>query len=164
VRTADGDRHERSGVFAMSREEKDVQLKMTFEDSSKKRTEETDVLVDPETQVAGIADAAGAASGPPSQSRPRKPRGFAAMDRKLVSQIASKGGKAAHKAGTAHEFTSDEARVAGKKGGAHARADQTKAKDESPPPPSAPSAPSATAEGDGPTSSSERADEGDREG
>ena len=49
--------------------------------------------------------------------KPRKPRGFAAMDRTKVSEIASKGGKAAHAAGTAHQFTSDEARVAGKKGG-----------------------------------------------
>jgi general stress protein YciG len=49
--------------------------------------------------------------------RPRKPRGFAAMDRNKVSEIASKGGKAAHAAGTAHQFTSDEARAAGKKGG-----------------------------------------------
>jgi general stress protein YciG len=44
-------------------------------------------------------------------------RGFAAMDRKLVSEIARKGGKAAHCAGTAHEFTSEEARAAGRKGG-----------------------------------------------
>jgi len=47
----------------------------------------------------------------------RRPRGFAAMDRSKVSEIASKGGKAAHAAGTAHQFTSDEARQAGKKGG-----------------------------------------------
>jgi len=47
----------------------------------------------------------------------RRPRGFAAMDRSKVSEIASKGGKAAHAAGTAHQFTSDEAREAGKKGG-----------------------------------------------
>ena len=47
----------------------------------------------------------------------RRPRGFAAMDRNKVSEIASKGGKAAHAAGTAHQFTSDEARSAGKKGG-----------------------------------------------
>src|SRR5580704_9652445 len=50
-------------------------------------------------------------------TKPRRPRGFAAMDRKLVSEIARKGGKAAHSAGTAHEFTSDEARAAGSKGG-----------------------------------------------
>lgn len=49
--------------------------------------------------------------------KPRRPRGFAAMDRTKVSEIASKGGKAAHAAGTAHQFTSDEARAAGKKGG-----------------------------------------------
>ena len=49
--------------------------------------------------------------------KPRRPRGFAAMDRSRVSEIASKGGKAAHAAGTAHQFTSDEARAAGKKGG-----------------------------------------------
>jgi general stress protein YciG len=49
--------------------------------------------------------------------RPRRPRGFAAMDRTLVSEIARKGGKAAHTAGTAHEFTAEEAREAGRKGG-----------------------------------------------
>ncbi len=48
--------------------------------------------------------------------RPR-PRGFAAMDPAKVSEIARKGGKAAHAAGTAHEFSPDEARIAGKKGG-----------------------------------------------
>lgn len=46
-----------------------------------------------------------------------RPRGFAAMDRAKVSEIASKGGKAAHAHGTAHQFTSEEAREAGKKGG-----------------------------------------------
>ena len=45
-------------------------------------------------------------------TKPRRPRGFAAMDRSLVSAIARKGGKAAHEAGTAHEFTSEEARAA----------------------------------------------------
>ena len=54
---------------------------------------------------------------PAPAPKPRKPRGFAAMDRTKVSEIASKGGKAAHAAGTAHQFSSDEARVAGKKGG-----------------------------------------------
>jgi len=52
----------------------------------------------------------------PEAPRPRR-RGFAAMDRDRVKQIASKGGRAAHAAGTAHQFSSDEARVAGKKGG-----------------------------------------------
>jgi general stress protein YciG len=60
-------------------------------------------------------------------ARPKRPRGFAAMDRKLVSEIARKGGKAAHSAGTAHEFTSDEAREAGRKGGRATHAKRRKA-------------------------------------
>jgi len=44
-------------------------------------------------------------------------RGFASMDQNKQREIASKGGRAAHAKGTAHEFTSDEARVAGRKGG-----------------------------------------------
>ncbi|KKD34975.1 MAG: KGG domain-containing protein [Limnoraphis robusta] len=44
-------------------------------------------------------------------------RGFASMDKDKQREIASKGGKAAHEKGTAHEFTSEEAREAGKKGG-----------------------------------------------
>jgi general stress protein YciG len=42
-------------------------------------------------------------------------RGFAAMDPQRVREIASLGGKTAHQNGTAHEFTSEEARAAGKK-------------------------------------------------
>lgn len=44
-------------------------------------------------------------------------RGFASMDPEKKRMIASKGGKAAHQKGTAHEFTPDEARNAGRKGG-----------------------------------------------
>jgi hypothetical protein len=44
-------------------------------------------------------------------------RGFASMDPSKQREIASKGGRAAHAKGTAHEFTTDEARVAGRKGG-----------------------------------------------
>lgn len=44
-------------------------------------------------------------------------RGFASMDRSRQREIASKGGRAAHQKGTAHEWTADEARVAGRKGG-----------------------------------------------
>lgn len=46
-----------------------------------------------------------------------KPRGFAAMTMEARQAIASKGGKAAHAKGTAHEFDRDEARVAGARGG-----------------------------------------------
>jgi len=57
-------------------------------------------------------------SEPPSTERkPPSQRGFAAMERDKQRAIASKGGKAAHEKGTAHEFTPDEARQAGKKGG-----------------------------------------------
>src|SRR5204863_6832587 len=44
-------------------------------------------------------------------------RGFAAMDSEKQREIASKGGRAAHAKGTAHEFTAEEAREAGRKGG-----------------------------------------------
>jgi len=47
----------------------------------------------------------------------KEDRGFASMDRDKQKEIASKGGKAAHQKGTAHEWTSEEARDAGRKGG-----------------------------------------------
>lgn len=53
----------------------------------------------------------------------KKPRGFAALDRQRLIEIARKGGRAAHAAGTAHRFTPEEAREAGRRGGfaSHAR-------------------------------------------
>ena len=47
----------------------------------------------------------------------KEDRGFASMDRAKRREIASKGGKAAHEKGTAHEWTSEEARAAGRRGG-----------------------------------------------
>lgn len=44
-------------------------------------------------------------------------RGFAAMSPEKQKQIASEGGRAAHRQGVAHEWNSDEARKAGRKGG-----------------------------------------------
>lgn len=44
-------------------------------------------------------------------------KGFASMDPDKQRKIASKGGRAAHRNGTAHEFTPEEAREAGRKGG-----------------------------------------------
>ena len=44
-------------------------------------------------------------------------RGFASMDDDKQREIASKGGRAAHESGNANEFTSEEAREAGRKGG-----------------------------------------------
>lgn len=45
-------------------------------------------------------------------------RGFASMDREKQREIARKGGRAAHEKGVAHQWTSQEARDAGMKGGA----------------------------------------------
>lgn len=44
-------------------------------------------------------------------------QGFASMGKDAQREIASKGGKIAHERGTAHKWTSEEARAAGKKGG-----------------------------------------------
>ncbi|MDB5874588.1 MAG: hypothetical protein JWQ07_4030 [Ramlibacter sp.] len=53
----------------------------------------------------------------------RSLRGFAAMDPQRQREIASLGGRAAHQSGHAHEFTTEEARVAGRK--RHARGDSS---------------------------------------
>jgi general stress protein YciG len=55
-------------------------------------------------------------------------RGFASMDKEKQRAIASKGGKAAHEKGTAHEFTSTEAAAAGRKGGLASRNRNTSSK------------------------------------
>jgi general stress protein YciG len=52
-----------------------------------------------------------------NSERPKSNRGFASMDAQKQREIASKGGRAAHAQGRAHEFTPDEARTAGRKGG-----------------------------------------------
>ncbi len=54
---------------------------------------------------------------PSGKSGDTSKRGFASMDEVKQREIASKGGKAAHAKGTAHEFDSEEAREAGRKGG-----------------------------------------------
>ena len=58
-------------------------------------------------------------SSPQKQDNPGSPRrslrGFAAMDPQRQREIASLGGRAAHQSGHAHEFTTEEARAAGKK-------------------------------------------------
>jgi uncharacterized protein len=63
-----------------------------------------------------------------SSETPRKPRGFAKMDPQLVSELAKRGGVAAHRAGTAHKFSPDEARAAGRKGGMATHANRRLAK------------------------------------
>src|SRR5918999_2803856 len=65
-----------------------------------------------------VANESRGTSGGSSRARGgRSNRGFASMDPNKQREIASKGGRAAHAKGTAHEFNSDEARDAGRKGG-----------------------------------------------
>lgn len=47
----------------------------------------------------------------------RSSQGFAGMDPERQRRIAAEGGRAAHQKGTAHQFTPEEAREAGRKGG-----------------------------------------------
>src|SRR5215211_6786664 len=54
---------------------------------------------------------------PSGSSAGTRSRGFASMNSEKQREIARKGGRAAHEKGTAHEFTADEARAAGRKGG-----------------------------------------------
>lgn len=65
----------------------------------------------------GHRDTTNAGGSQGGSVRTRSNRGFASMDRTKQKEIASKGGKAAHAKGTAHEFDSSEAREAGRKGG-----------------------------------------------
>lgn len=51
-------------------------------------------------------------------------RGFAGMDPEKQRKIASKGGRAAHAQGKGHTFSSDEARAAGRVGGAKVAEDR----------------------------------------
>ena len=83
------------------------------------------------SSASGLSGSSGAASGTRSDSgvenrgsgtvSRKTPRGFAAMDPQAQRAIAAKGGRAAHQKGTAHEFTSEEARIAGRKGGEASR-------------------------------------------
>ena len=59
-------------------------------------------------------------------------RGFASMSPEKQREIASKGGRAAHEKGTAHEWTSEEARKAGRKGGQVSRGGRGRLADEAP--------------------------------
>jgi len=63
----------------------------------------------------------------PAPPRPKQRRGFAAMDPAKQREIASRGGRAAHARGTGHEWTSEDAREAGRKGGRVSRGGRGKA-------------------------------------
>jgi general stress protein YciG len=71
--------------------------------------------------MSGTREDSGAESRSSGGVSRKTPRGFAAMDPLAQRAIAAKGGRAAHQKGTAHEFTSEEARIAGRKGGEASR-------------------------------------------
>jgi uncharacterized protein len=92
--------------------------------------------------------------GAVSAGERKKRRGFASMSADKQREIASKGGRAAHDKGTAHEWTADEARNAGRKGGQVSRAGRGRlAIPDVQPPNSTPDTPLA-----GPTSTVSRAE------
>ena len=70
-----------------------------------------------------------AANGRVTSERKER-RGFASMTPEKQREIASKGGRAAHQKGTAHEWTSEEARSAGRKGGQISRGGRARLVDE----------------------------------
>ncbi len=72
-------------------------------------------MINPDEPEASIEDDREAITVP--EPKPKARRGFAAMSPEQQRAIARLGGKAAHAKGTAHEFSSEEARVAGLKGG-----------------------------------------------
>jgi len=78
------------------------------------------VGVNPPSRDAGVGQACGPQKreGVAVNTGERKERrGFASMSPEKQREIASKGGRAAHEKGTAHEWTAEEARSAGRKGG-----------------------------------------------
>ena len=83
------------------------------------RERQRDVISEPgrNTNAAMSASNSGGANSAGSNGSRKSARGFASMDQAKQKEIASKGGRAAHAKGTAHEFDSSEARAAGRKGG-----------------------------------------------
>ncbi len=73
--------------------------------------------MDVENKVNEDKPAEEATVAPAAEAPKKKRRGFAAMDPEKVKAIASRGGVAVHARGTAHRFTAEEAREAGRKGG-----------------------------------------------
>jgi general stress protein YciG len=79
------------------------------------RERQRDVINEPGRNSSPIS--ASPSIGGNSNGGRKSARGFASMDQSKQKEIASKGGRAAHAKGTAHEFDSGEARAAGRKGG-----------------------------------------------
>ena len=78
-----------------------------------------DFNTNPNTNVNNSSDGRDASAN--EARRTTSKRGFAAMDPERQRQIAREGGRAAHQQGTAHKWTSEEARIAGRKGGEASR-------------------------------------------
>ena len=68
-------------------------------------------------EMSRTSDDSSSERGEGSERKGTSNRGFAAMDREKQKRIASEGGRAAHRQGVAHEWSRDEAREAGRKGG-----------------------------------------------
>ena len=81
------------------------------------RERQRDVISEPGRGASGSMSASGNVNGSSGSNGRKSARGFASMDQAKQKEIASKGGRAAHAKGTAHEFDSNEARAAGRKGG-----------------------------------------------
>ncbi|HEY8176831.1 MAG TPA: KGG domain-containing protein [Gemmatimonadaceae bacterium] len=79
------------------------------------RERQRDVINEPGRNSSPISASSSIAGS--SNGGRKSARGFASMDQSKQKEIASKGGRAAHAKGTAHEFDSGEARAAGRKGG-----------------------------------------------
>jgi general stress protein YciG len=71
---------------------------------------------------------AGAPETAGTDAQPKQNRGFKRMDPARQREIASRGGKAAHAKGVGHQWNREEARIAGRKGGAVSRGGRGKAK------------------------------------
>jgi len=80
-------------------------------------------------------------------SERKERRGFASMTPEKQREIASKGGRAAHQKGTAHEWTSEEARSAGRKGGQISRGGRGRLVDDAAPQGAMPAMPGASRDG-----------------
>jgi general stress protein YciG len=63
----------------------------------------------------------------------KEKRGFALMDPEKQREIASKGGRVAHEKGRAHEWTGEEAKAAGRKGGAASHRNPNRQREQPPP-------------------------------
>lgn len=62
----------------------------------------------------------------------KRPRGFALLSPERRREISSMGGKAGHASGSAHEWTAEEARTNGRKGGLAFHAKRAAAKEQTP--------------------------------